>query len=80
MDVDELSTKIDKYHEDDLKREKIGKYENLGFIALAFAASATSFVYANPDTIARLITAAMAGFLLITGLILGFKAFVSKKR
>ena len=40
MDIEELSNKIDKYHEENKKRAKRSKYENMSYIAGGFTLAA----------------------------------------
>lgn len=42
MDIEELSKKIDAYHEEDKKREEKGRYENLGWVLYGFCLGAIS--------------------------------------
>ena len=70
MDIEELSNKIDKYHEEDIKRAKNERCENLSFISFGFALAATGLAVTNPDCTDRLITSLAAAVLLIIGIVL----------
>ena len=70
MDIEELSNKIDKYHEEDIKRADRDKKENLGYISFGFALAATGLAVTNPDCTDRLITSLAAVVLLIIGIVL----------
>ena len=47
MDIEELSKKIDKYHEENKKRAKRSKYENISYIAGGFTLAALSLAVSS---------------------------------
>jgi hypothetical protein len=65
MDIEELSNKIDKYHEDDEKRAKKDKYENISYVASGLALATLSIFIAEKDWIVAVVTI----ILLVCGII-----------
>jgi len=63
MTIEELSKKIDKYHEQDIKRAKNYKYQSLGYILFGFAIATSSLLLATRDCS----YAVVAGILYIGG-------------
>lgn len=51
MDIEELSKKIDKYHEESNKRAKNYKYQSLGYILYGFTLAMLSITITNPKCI-----------------------------
>lgn len=51
MDIEELSQKIDKYHEEDIKRANKAKYINLSYILWGFSIAVTALAISIPSTI-----------------------------
>ena len=87
IDIEELSNKIDKYHEEDKKRAKKDRkkakkerLENLGYIAFGFALTTTGLAVINPDCTDRLITSLAALVLLIIGVLFFRKSKKCEKR
>ena len=75
MDIEELSKKIDKYHEEDKNEAKKDRRENLGWIGWGFALAIFSNYFATKD----LINVWFAIFFFIIGFIL-LNSFSNKKR
>ena len=72
--IDELSKRIDKYHEENLKRAEKDKLSNLGWVALAFAVATLSIYLSKPATVNAIIPIV----LLIFGV--GFHIYSSNKK
>lgn len=62
----ELSRKLDRWHEEDLKRDTRNKYENLCYICWGFALAVTSLAVTNP----HLVNGIMAGGFFIVSITL----------
>ena len=67
MDIEELSQKIDRYHEEDTNRAKNYRYQSLSYILWGFALATTSIAYATRDWLATIFAAVflIGGFMLL---------------
>ena len=75
MDIEELSKKIDKYHEEgiknhekDKKRAKKERYENLSFISLGWGLAIISIAVTNVHIVDMIVFALAAIFFLVVGI------------
>ncbi len=55
MEIEELSKKIDKYQEENIKRADKNKFMNLSYILYGFALGASGFAAARPNLLIALI-------------------------
>jgi len=69
MDIKELSKKIDKYHEEDIKRAERDKKENLYYIAFAFAIATLGLAFSSQHSIGMFILIIASLFLIVIGII-----------
>ena len=56
MDIEELSQKIARYHEDDKREAKYYRYQNLSYILWGFALAVAGIAYAKSDWILYIIS------------------------
>lgn len=69
MDIEELSKKIDKYHEEDIKRAKRDNKEHLGYIAFGFAIAAVGLAFSSQHPIGIFILIFASLFLIFVGIV-----------
>jgi len=68
MDIEELSKQIKEYHEQDRKRAKKERYENLGFISLGWGLAIISIAVTNVRNVDTIVFALVAIFFLFVGI------------
>ena len=68
MDIEELSKKIDKYHDKDRKRAKKERYENLSFISLGWGLAIISIAVTNLRIVDIIVYTLAAIFFLVVGI------------
>ena len=76
MDIEELSEKIEKYHDEEEKRSKKERLENLAFVSLAFGLAVIGLAVKDVDIVNTFVFAAAAVFFLIFGI----KAYNKSKK
>ena len=68
MDIEELSKKIDEYHEEEKNRAQKERHEDLSIVSLGLGLTAIGFAVKDVDIVDTVVFAVAVGFFLFFGI------------
>ncbi len=80
MDIDELSKQIKEQHEEDNKRAKKERLENLAFVSLGFGLAVIGLAVKDVDIVNTVVFAVAAIFFLVFGIRAYNKSLEEKRK